>query len=596
MFKSLRPAVILCLVIQPFVVSASTRDIYIPPELEPWKNWVLEGKEYLDCPFFFNQTTAESSSVCAWPGRLNLEIDGEGGRFDQTWIVYAGESWLALPGDGTHWPQQVRVDGRAGTIVERDSVPSVQLGPGSYRVTGRFEWSDRPRTLRIPTETGLVALTVDGRRIHRPERNGAGLWLGERKEGKKTQDALSVQVYRLVEDDVPMRLTTRVQIEVSGSVREELLGPALPDGFVPLAMTSALPARLDPDGNLRLQVRPGSWQISLAARAPGLLDAIPLGEARTNWPSTEIWSYQSNDRLRITAVEGLPSIDPSQALVPGEWQQLPAYRIQPGEALGINERSRGMVSADNQLELSRQLWMDFNGDGFAFSDQVGGTMRSGWRLDMAAPYALLSAKESDENLLVTVGDAEGLTGVELRRTQVSLQALGRTETRGAVPVTGWQNRFNKINTQLHLPPGHKLLAALGADEAPGSWTSRWKLLDFFLLLIITIAAARLFGRPIGALALVAGVLSFHEIGAPVWIWLNLLAAVALVRVAPESRFLRLLKSYRMLSLVLLLVLLVPFIAGQLRIAIYPQLEVQRGVTYLRAWEPKQDEATVSTSQ
>ena len=74
MFKSLRPAVILCLVIQPFVVSASTRDIYIPPEQEPWKNWVLEGKEYLDCPFFFNQTTAESSFVCAWPGRLNLEI------------------------------------------------------------------------------------------------------------------------------------------------------------------------------------------------------------------------------------------------------------------------------------------------------------------------------------------------------------------------------------------------------------------------------------------------------------------------------------------------------------------------------------------
>ena len=596
MFKSLRPAVILCLVIQSFVVFAGTRDIYIPPQLETWKDWVLEGKEYLDCPFFFNQTAAESSSVCAWPGRLNLEIDGDGGRFDQTWIVYAGKNWLTLPGDSTHWPEQVRVDDRAGLILARNSVPGVHVGPGTYHITGRFQWAERPRTLRVPADTGLVALTVDGRRIQRPERNEAGLWLGEREEGKQTQDALSVQVYRLVQDDVPMRLTTRVQIEVSGSVREELLGPALPEGFVPMAMTSALPARLDPDGNLRLQVRPGSWQISLMARAPGILESIPLGEAVTNWPASEIWSYQSNDSLRVTAVEGLPSIDPSQAQVPGEWQQLPAYRIQPGEALAINERSRGLVSAENQLELSRQLWMDFNGDGFAFSDQVGGSMRSGWRLDMAAPYALLSARENDENLLVTLGDAGGLTGVELRRTQISLKALGRTETRGAVPVTGWQHRFNKINTQLHLPPGHKLLAAIGADESPGSWTSRWKLLDFFLLLIITIAAARVFGRRIGALALFAGMLSFHEAGAPIWIWLNLLAAVALVRAAPESRFLRLLKSYRMLSLVALVALLIPFIAGQLRIAIHPQLEVQRSAVYPRGLPDREKVATLGSSE
>ncbi len=572
--------VCLCVVILSGVVAASTRDIYIPPELEPWRDWALEGKEYVDCPFFFNKTTADSNFVCAWPGHLSLSINAGGGRFDQSWVVYAGESWLALPGDITHWPQQVRVDGGAAVVIERNSVPSVRLGSGTYQITGRLEWSERPRTLRIPAETGLVALTVDGRRIDRPERNGAGLWLGERRQEKKTQDALSVQVYRLVEDDVPIRLTTRVQIDVSGSVREELLGPALPDGFVPLAITSGLPARLEPDGNLRLQVRPGSWELSLTARATGVMDSISPGEAKTNWPSNEIWSYRSNDHLRVTAAEGLPSIDPSQAQVPGDWQQLPAYRMQPGEALRINERSRGMISADNQLELRRQLWMDFNGDGFAISDQVSGTMRSDWRLDMAAPYALLSAKENDENLLVTVGDIEGLTGVELRRSEVIVSALGRTETRGEVPVTGWQNRFNKITTQLNLPPGNKLFAALGADESPGSWVSRWKLLDFFLVLIITIAAAHLFGRGVGALALVAVVLSFHEAGTPVWIWLNLLAAVALVRVAPEGRFMRILKTYRVLSFAVLVLMLVPFITGQIRIAIYPQLEPQRDPSYL----------------
>ena len=39
-----------------------------------------------------------------------------------------------------------------------------------------------------------------------------------------------------------------------------LLGPVLPPGFIPLGVASPLPARLEPDGTLRIQVRPGRWQ------------------------------------------------------------------------------------------------------------------------------------------------------------------------------------------------------------------------------------------------------------------------------------------------------------------------------------------------
>ena len=64
--------------------------------------------------------------------------------------------------------------------------------------------------------------------------------------------------------------------------------------------------------------------------------------------------------------------------------------------------------------------------------------------------------------------------------------------------------------------------------------SEWQLLDFFLVLIITIAVWRLFTPVAGVVALLALVLSFHEMFAPTWLWLNLLAAVALLRVAPEG--------------------------------------------------------------
>ena len=101
---------------------------------------------------------------------------------------------------------------------------------------------------------------------------------------------------------------------------------------------------------------------------------------------------------------------------------------------------------------------------------------------------------------------------------------------------------------------------------------RWRVLDFFVLLIVTVATVRLFGRDAGAIALVALVLSYHEPGAPVWTWLNLLAAVALVRVAPPGRLARLARSYRLVSLAVLVLWLVPFAIGQIRIAVYPQLQ------------------------
>jgi hypothetical protein len=141
-------------------------------------------------------------------------------------------------------------------------------------------------------------------------------------------------------------------------------------------------------------------------------------------------------------------------------------------------------------------------------------------------------------------------------------------------VTGWQTRFASVDAELNVPPGHKLLAAPGVDRASGSWASEWQLLDFFLVLIITIAVWRLFSPTAGVVALLALALSFHEMFAPTWLWLNLLVAVALLRVAPEGRLRQIVRGYQLLSAAALVFALVPFIAGQLRIAIYPQLEPQ----------------------
>jgi len=565
----------LFVLLQLFAATALPAQSYVPPDLQDWQQWVLQDQEFRTCPFYFNRRATERADfVCAWPGELELSATASGGRFSQSWTVYAEEQWVALPGGVEYWPEQVVANDRAVEVVARGNVPSVRLTPGSYRLGGEFGWDQRPGVLPIPAASGLVSLTVDGRQVERPEIAKNGVYLGERKRTTRTVDSVTTTLHRLIADEVPTRLITRLQIDVSGGVREEAFESILPSGFVPLDIDSQLPAKLESDGNLRLQVRPGRWTIFVSARGPGVVNALSLQPPGANMPASEIWSYQSNDRLRVTAAEGLPPVDPRQVQVPQNWNNYPAFRVEAGGALTIVERSRGIVSASNELQLSRTMWLDFDGSGYVVLDRIGGQMQSDWRLDMQRPYALLSATEGGENLLITGGRDEGLTGVEVRRTAVDLQALGRSETRGEMPASGWDSRFAEVRATLHLPPGHKLLAAPGVDVARGSWVSQWQLLDFFLVLIITIAVMRLMGAGAAVIAGLAMVLSVHEMFAPGWLWLNLLVAIALMRVAPAGRLRQLVSSYQVLSAVALVIMLVPFIASQLRIALYPQLEPQ----------------------
>ncbi|MCH8158667.1 MAG: hypothetical protein IIA08_02225 [Proteobacteria bacterium] len=557
------------------VASTSVAQIHVPEDLQGWQQWVLKDKEYRDCPFYFNTNASQPGDfICAWPGRMQLSVNASGAEFSQQWTVHAAQQWVVLPGDSAYWPDQVTVNNRPVEVIAHDNYPSVRLEPGLWRIAGRFEWDERPGVLRVPPASGLVSLSVDGKRVERPAMTRSGVFLGERQRETRAKDSVRAVVHRLVADEVPTRLTTHLQIDVSGSVREEVFGPILPDGFVPISIQSQLPVKFEADGKLRFQVRPGRWTIYLIARGPGVTDSITRPPTGTSLPDEEIWSYQSNDRLRVTAAEGLPPVDPIQVEVPHNWRTYPAFRMDAEATFAVTERSRGVVSASNELTLQRTMWLDFDGAGFFVEDSIGGTMRTDWRLDMKWPYAMLSATENDASLLITLGQEEGQTGIEVRQTAVGVKALGRVDTRAAMPVTGWNARFASVGATLNLPPGHKLLSASGVDRATGSWMRQWQLLDFFLVLIITIAVWRLFGRGAGIIALAALVLSFHELSAPAWLWLNLLIAIALMRVAPPGWLRKTVSSYQALSAIALLFVLVPFVAGQLRLAIYPQLEPQ----------------------
>jgi hypothetical protein len=239
--------------------------------------------------------------------------------------------------------------------------------------------------------------------------------------------------------------------------------------------------------------------------------------------------------------------------------------------------------------------LDFARQGFTAVDQISGQMRTGWRLDMRAPYRLMRAASGADNLLVTEADGAALTGVELRAPIVNLATVARIEkSGGAMPASGWNERFDHVDGVLNLPPGHRLFAAFGADSAPESWIERWGLLDLFLLSLTSVIALRLFGWTYAAVTFATITLVHQDNRLLAWLILLVLVAAVSMRAAPAGWPRTLSTMARNILLGALLVVSVPFAVAQLRFAFYPQLAelaghalqqpvgVAKSVEYMRA--------------
>jgi hypothetical protein len=552
----------------------------IPEPLRPWSGWVLRGHEDAVCPFL---SVAPSPDVdasvapprqCLWPSRLSLDLGDAGGRFTQEWLAFT-DAWVPLPGDGKTWPQQVRVDGKPSAVTPVAEQPSVHLAAGRHTVTGVFEWPALPSMLRVPPETGLVSLTTRGRAVPFPVRDAEGrVWLQKQSGSGDEESRLDMTVHRHIDDNVPLILTTRIELRVSGRSREERLGRALPAGFVPMMLAGPLPARLDPDGHLVVQARPGSWLLTLMARHEGPVREIGLSPPDGPWSADEAWVILARPGIRRVTVEGPPSIDPRQTTLPEEWKSLPAYLMRAGDALRLVETQRGDADpAPDRLDLHRLFWLDFDGGGFTIHDQISGAFSRSWRLEMPPPAALGRVAIGGVDQLITRRGPESPPGVEIRQGVAQIQADSRIEGRpGPLAATGWDQDFQKVSAELRLPPGWRLVHATGVDAARSTWISSWTLLDLFLVLVTTMGVVRLWGPRLGALALVVLGAVWIEPGAPRWSWVVAVAAAALATIMPAGRLRTAARVLRLGSIVLLVIVAVPFLVGQARLALYPALE------------------------
>jgi len=545
----------------------------VPEELKPWVEWSLKDQPDALCPILFNK----NHKICAYSDVLALQINKHYGEFQQSWKVYA-TSWVPLPGDNKYWPQNILVNKQQHPVLQHNSRPHLRLEAGQYHITGQFLWQDSPKNLQIPVATGLINLMVNNNPVNLPDFRNGRLWFKHDNAQKHQNNRLVVRVFRKITDSIPMKMTTEIQLEVSGSAREILLPGAILNDFIATDLSSKLPAHIDND-NLKVQIRPGQWRIQVDSVNTRQTTAIELPEFKSPWPVSEIWAFAQQTHLRRINIHQA-SIDSSRTQLPEQWKKLPAFLMKPKTQLSFDVIKRGNPNPEpDQLNLSKKIWLDFNGHGFTVNDTITGKLSEKWRLNVNDNIHLGQVTVDGKPQFITENEHR-LKGVELRHGQLDVSADSRIEDiRGTVQTlnaAGWQTDFNSLNATLFLPAGWQLFSVSGAN-VDSSWIAKWSLLDLFLVLIMTIAIYRLFGLQWGIIALFTLSLTWHQSWAPQFVWLNLIVAIALIRVLPEGKLLHRAKQFRIIAAIILVLIALPFIVDQGRTALYPQLEFINGV-------------------
>ena len=471
------------------------------------------------------------------------------------------------------------VDNKPAVIAQRDDYPVVQLQPGSAVISGRFDWEQLPESLSIDRSTALINLSVAGKTVANPHIDQEGrLWLLDNvvKSVKSSQhdEVLEINVYRRLIDDIPFTVITHLDLNISGDQREVVVGKVLIDSTIPTDLQSQLPVRLEPNGDLRMQVRPGHWSVDITARFVDAVNELRMPKISPPMPEQEIWVFDARSFLRVVEVGGVTPMDPRQTSLPNDWKSLPTYLVKFENRFELKETRRGNPEPEpNQLQLQREMWLDFDGGGYTLKDNISGAIRRGWRMNAGDELQLGRVVVNGQPQLITRLEGSEIQGVEVRQGQLDMEADSRYTTPiGDFPIGGWMESFQKIETTLNLPPGWRLFSARGVDNTPNTWLQSWTLLDFFLVMILSMSVARLWNRYWGLIALVTFTLIWQETAdAPRYVWISVLIAIALLRVVPKNTLRRVIVSYRNLSLLGLLIISVPFMVDEVRTGIYPQL-------------------------
>lgn len=486
----------------------------VPTALREWIPWVRDELPELDCP------TVGKDRQCAWPGTISFQLKENGASFSALAVMFS-EGMVSLPSSLDLPLHSLKVTTEEGSPVEAVVVSGpgglqVKLPKGRFKLSGELSWISQPGSIPVPGDFGVlsaisekdtkpVALIRDDHsfRVVRTDKN-------------LDNDALTLTVFRRISDGNPVELETLINFRVSGGSRSLQLGKVLPDGAVPVGISTSLPHQLKQDGTLAVQLVPGEYSASIRAILQQPVRTLSLPQPPTPfWPNEETIVFQSDSSFRSVEVKGLAPLSAELSQIPSSWSGSASYVGKAGATFTLQELSRGEQSrAPDSVTLNRDLWIDLDGQGFTVRDRFSGQLSSAERLNALDETKLGRASVNSSPILIATDPSSKASGIELRNTQLNVDAVSRVEKGRVISAVGWYRVVDRLNLSLSLPPSWKLIAVRGARSASGSWIDSWTLLDVFLSMLIAVGAYHMFGRVAAVLVAISLIINHEEFLAP----------------------------------------------------------------------------------
>lgn len=231
---------------------------------------------------------------------------------------------------------------------------------------------------------------------------GGKLWLKRTTTEAADKNFLSAQVYRNLQDGLPMWLHTEVKLTVAGKSREEELGNVIPDGWQISSMNVLIPCAVDDKGLLKAQVRAGKWTVRISAFRTTPTETISYKSGAKPMVAEELISLQNEAGFRLIEFTDIPAVDVAQTTFPDKWRSLPLHQWDTSQAFRIIEKMRGMGEKKPPgLKMKREFWLDEDGRQLTYRDEISGSSLETWRLDAAEGQNLGAAKIGGKSQLIT---------------------------------------------------------------------------------------------------------------------------------------------------------------------------------------------------
>ncbi len=550
----------------------------VPQNLKEWVKWATLGYEKDECAFGIDG----AKKYCSYISHLKLEVDKQDFSFEMR-VKVVKDGFVRLVGSSDVFPQTLMSNNEKLPIISKGSLPYVFLEKGEYVLNGKGNSKEDIRYLYIPNDVGILEVKKNGKEINSYNLDGNGVLRFENEvfAQKTDADTMSVEVYRKIKDGIPLRMTLRLEINVSGKERVEDLGKIIPNNFELTHIYSRLPTYVRADGNLVSEIKAGNYSIELGFRQINQGLNLTLNNLLSE---QELWFFEENRDFRvIEVISGLQTVDTRNTNVPNDWKRLPAYVVSKDDKVELKAIEYDMEKNKDKLSLTRQIKLSFDGSYYSVKDDIYADLKDDGRLLLDPSFLLTSAEINGNPVPITMLEGQSSVGIEVRKGTNNITTISRVKNDGKeIKTSGYNRVFDSANWDLLLPQGYKLFHVFGGDEVSQSWVNSWNLLSIFHIMVLGVIFYYIFGLKTAFISEALFIIMYPIIPQFTWVCFGISIIVFILRnLKQENTFTKILKFAQYTLLFFLACFTILKMILVIRFAIYPGAFNPEELDYLR---------------